>query len=56
MEHYGCAVDILGCARRLDKAKVLMLIVVMPVPPNVLVRAPSSRSAACGATSTEPAG
>ena len=43
----------LGRVRRLDKAE--MLIVVMPVPPDALVRA-SSQPAACGATSTEPTG
>jgi len=45
IEHYGCAVDMLGRAGRLDEAEAL--VAAMPVPPDALVR--GSLLAACRA-------
>ncbi|KAG0512445.1 hypothetical protein BDA96_10G013900 [Sorghum bicolor] len=45
VEHYGCAVDMLGRAGRLDEAEAL--VAAMPVPPDALVR--GSLLAACRA-------
>ncbi|PUZ62476.1 hypothetical protein GQ55_4G361100 [Panicum hallii var. hallii] len=45
IEHYGCAVDMLGRAGRLDDAEAL--VAAMPVPPDALVR--GSLLAACRA-------
>lgn len=45
VEHYGCAVDMLGRAGRLDEAEAL--VAAMPVPPDAIVR--GSLLAACRA-------
>lgn len=45
IEHYGCAIDMLGRAGRLDEAEALAA--AMPVPPDALVR--GSLLAACRA-------